>query len=760
VGEAIGVTDAPAARPLGRGDEVGRYTILARVGDGDAGEVVTAFDPELNRKIALKLLRTTEGGEEGAGARLLREARALARLSHPNVVRVHDAGAFGTRVFVAMELVEGVTLDEWLARGRRTRAEILQVFCAAGRGLAAAHAADLVHRGFEPRNVMVSRGGAVRVMDFGLEAKAGVGPGVELIDARADQVAFCTALERALQGDVPGWVRRVLQRGQAAAPDERWPSMDALVTALERDPARARRRAGVVAGVGVLVALAGVQLVRGAARAPSLCRGGAARVAGAWEPASAAHPRRDAIHDAFARSGAATATAVWERVAPALDRYAARWVAMYGEACEATHVRHDQSAAVLDLRMRCLDERRTALVALTDVLARADRGVVTSAVDAVNALPSLDRCADLKLLQAPVEPPRDEETRRRVEDVRQRAAVAKAVNDTGQHEEAIRLTRALVAEARVIGYAPLLAEMLDANTTAHSGPNFRPEVISLQEEEIWIALASGRDDLAATAAIALVSTVGAYAARYEESRRWQAVAEAILGRLGAGNDLLWSWLYMNEGVVRLHETDFAGALELARRAAALKRKVLPPGHPDIANSMNSEAEALASLGHLDEALRINERILAIFSTAYGPAATEVAYTLSNRGEYLVGLGRAGEALAPLREALAAWQAQIGPDHQFLAFPLTATGRALLALRRAAEAVPPLERAVKLREAREPDQLLVAESRFALAQALAAAGNPAGDRTRAHTLAVAARDAYDRAGAAKQRATVEAWLAVY
>src|SRR5450432_2835219 len=156
---------------LDRGATVGRYVILAPVGRGAMGEVYAAFDPELNRKVALKLLRSNRDGVEGR-TRLLREAQAIAKLQHPNVVVVFDVGTFDANVFIAMEFVEGRTLGAWLSAAPRSRAEIVEVFLAAGRGLAAAHAAGLVHRDFKPDNVMVTDDGQVRVMDFGLARQA------------------------------------------------------------------------------------------------------------------------------------------------------------------------------------------------------------------------------------------------------------------------------------------------------------------------------------------------------------------------------------------------------------------------------------------------------------------------------------------------------------------------------------------------------------------------------------------------------------
>jgi hypothetical protein len=164
--------DAAAGFP-----RIGRYAVLELISAGGMGVVYRAYDPELDRRVALKLLRPETFGGESAGvaqARLLAEAQALARLSHPNVVAVYDAGTVGAQVFLAMELVEGGTATEWLARAPRRWDEVLQVFEQAGRGLAAAHAARLLHRDFKPENMLVGRDGRVRVTDFGL-ARVGAG---------------------------------------------------------------------------------------------------------------------------------------------------------------------------------------------------------------------------------------------------------------------------------------------------------------------------------------------------------------------------------------------------------------------------------------------------------------------------------------------------------------------------------------------------------------------------------------------------------
>jgi eukaryotic-like serine/threonine-protein kinase len=229
-----------------RGEQVGRYLILERVGQGGMGVVYSAWDPDLGRRVAIKLLRTDKQHAEGrtiGQARLLREAQAMARVSHPHVIPVFDVGTLGDGVFVAMEFVDGTTLKKWVKEKQRPWQEMLDTFLSAGRGLAGAHSAGLVHRDFKPDNVLIGKDGRVRVTDFGLARMAEDGPepprpalpegalenaAPELVqvtleglavgtlmymapeqrrgeapDARADQFSFCVALYWALFGVWP-----------------------------------------------------------------------------------------------------------------------------------------------------------------------------------------------------------------------------------------------------------------------------------------------------------------------------------------------------------------------------------------------------------------------------------------------------------------------------------------------------------------------------------------------------------------------------
>jgi hypothetical protein len=313
----------PSEPPLlVRGVQVGRYVIEGPVGSGGMGRVYAAHDPALDRKVALKLLHRYATAPE-LEARLLREAQAMARLAHPEVITVHDVGRFGEQLFIAMEFVDGGTLRDWLATSPRSWREVLAVFSRAGRGLASAHAAGIIHRDFKPDNVLVGTDGRVRVTDFGLAqtARDAVDPHGETLaaasaatfdvdasapltrtgmfvgtpaymapeqlrgeaaDARSDLYGFSVALWEALYGErpyrgasvrelqadkvagkpratkrdarVPQRVRRALLGGLQPQPGDRYTSMDALLTALER--ASRAPRGPILVGAILLAALA------------------------------------------------------------------------------------------------------------------------------------------------------------------------------------------------------------------------------------------------------------------------------------------------------------------------------------------------------------------------------------------------------------------------------------------------------------------------------------------------------------------------
>jgi predicted ATPase len=273
--------------------KIDRFSVIAKLGEGGMGEVFLAHDPQLGRKVAIKLLRSHRGDTRGLG-RLVREARGLARVSHPNVVQVYQIAEHAGSVFIAMEYVRGTTLHAWSSRSRSWRA-IVEILVQCGRGLEAAHRAALIHRDFKPANVMVGSDGRVRVLDFGLardsrvdaesnaesldvdgplqaitEEGALVGTPAYMApeqlfggrcDALSDQFSFCAVAFEALVGqrplagrsieelraeisagrlrrmpeadELPRRLRDAIARGLALEPAQRWPSMTELLEQLE-----------------------------------------------------------------------------------------------------------------------------------------------------------------------------------------------------------------------------------------------------------------------------------------------------------------------------------------------------------------------------------------------------------------------------------------------------------------------------------------------------------------------------------------------
>jgi tetratricopeptide (TPR) repeat protein len=827
LGEALS-----APQGLARGAKVGRYVILELVGRGGMGEVYAAYDPRLDRKVALKLLHETTGGGTAARAaqeRLLREAQSIARLSHPNVVVVHDAGAIddeshGVRMYLAMDFIEGQTLAAWLADTARPWQAICDVFVAAGEGLAAAHEAGLVHRDFKPQNVMVVRDGGVRVMDFGLardtsEAADGdataldlahseaqpsadtvalTGTGVLLgtplymapeqflaraTDARTDQFGFCVALYEALYGErpfpsdslsvlvrevvagrvleppskarVPTFLRKALLRGLRPDPSSRHESMRELIAALRTHPVRRRRTLAIGATVvaAALISIAGAQ--RFATRGERMCRSGADKLGGIWE-LNGNGPRRTAVHNAFLGTDSALAEEAWPRVSILLDDYSRRWSGAYTDACEATHIRGDQSAEVLDLRMSCLDGLRGALRVLTEVLSHVDGHALVQAVNAAHALAPIERCADIAALRAVVPPPANAAVRARVADMENQLAEVKAFSDTGQWAAARRKVGPLADAAHALGYEPLLADVLAARAWLESELGDSTASVKTLEEAVYVALAAHRDDIAAESASQLIAINGYQLGRRDEAERWDAMAKALLQRLGPGHDRILAWFHQDRATALARTGDYQSAIRDFELALSLKRKSLPPNHPDIAISLDSIAEMRIEIGGGEPALVAAEEAVDICRTAYGSTSPILWSVLWSRGKVFEFLHRDDKAEGDLRLSVDSSIALFGEDHPWIAGPLTELGKIFIAEGKHGEALEVLEKALRLRDGREPNEEDVAETRFALAQARWALNR---DRSGALTLAISARDAYRSLPGHKKRADeVDAWLA--
>jgi serine/threonine-protein kinase len=652
---------------LEAGERVGRYEVEALIGKGGMGEVYRANDRDLARLVAIKVLH---GGLASRTA--LHEAQSMARLSHPHVVTVYDVGLHAERVYVAMEYVDGVNLREWLKREPRPWRRVLAALIAAGEGLAATHRTGLVHRDFKPDNVLIGRDGRVRVGDFGLAFVAAAGAPETLAgtpaymaperaaDARADQYAFCVTLHEALYGrrpdeeggrareaSVPAWVRAVVKRGLSADPAQRYPSMDAVVAALSADPARTRRRLAATAGL-VALTLGGAHWL--AADRPT-CNGGSARLVGAWDDAV-----RERVRARFAALGGAER---FERVGARLDAYAGDFSGMFRDSCLATQ-RREQSEALLDLRVACLDRHAGELRALTGMLAELDAATLPRAIDAVLALEPLDGCADASALTAALPPPADAATRAHVAGLRGRLASIAALEHLGRDVVALPLARAAVDEARTIPYPHIQAEAwrelsqvlfrggdgVEAIAAAHQAraaagrahdDPLLAEIGARLLRDMVDRLTRGRIDPSVPDLIELVQAEVERADQNSRAQHFLAVARArYFYHLGRFDE------------------------ELAAAQAAARLPGAAEGHED--DPADAEGNALKHLGHYAAAEALLLAALAHMEREYGPDHFQVASALINLASVLRLAGRTQDAAQALERAIAVEERLYGPDY--------------------------------------------------------------------------------------------------
>jgi hypothetical protein len=584
-------TDEGEASPASVGAMIGRYQLLELVGSGGMGMVWGAWDPELERRVALKLVRIV-----GAGARerMLREGQVLARLSHPNVVPIYDVGVMGTQVYLVMEWVRGETLRE-LAQGKPSERDLVDAYRQAGAGLAAAHEAGLVHRDFKPANAMRGEDGRVRVLDFGIAAdEASTAPSAgtprymapeqrigEPATPASDQYAFCISLLEAFGADeTPPWIGTIIERGTDPDPAKRFASMHDLLAELARDPARRRRRA--VMGIVLVGAAVGAFAIgrSGSRETVEPCTGAASELAASWNPAV-----RDRVAAHLQTLGPLGEAA---KLTGDLDAYGTAWVGVHQRSCRAFE-RKDLTPALYQTRLDCLARTRSQLAAVGELLADVPGEELPQALLAARSLPDVAGCADIA--GAVVPPPAAMRERvDRIVPMIERALVLA----TAKRADALTVAHEATELARGTGYEPLIARALLAEgraTTVDSRETGR----DLFAEAMRRALRASDDVLA----------VEAYARWIFELARW-------------GETTIDHWDVMVEVARRLgREGRFGRALMYNNRAVAFL----------VANDLTSERayleQALKEAGDLDmlELVSIHMNLARL---ERDPAAFEVA----------------------------------------------------------------------------------------------------------------------------------------
>jgi eukaryotic-like serine/threonine-protein kinase len=731
--EGPGVRRSPSGEPAGgerlaRGTLIGRYVVVDVLGAGGMGVVYSAYDPELDRKLAIKLLQARHGvgSESGGQAWLLREAQAMARLAHPNVVAVYDVGAIpGERVFVAMELVEGETLRAWL-RTPRTWRQVLQVMRAAGAGLAAAHAVGLVHRDFKPDNVLVGNDGRVRVMDFGLARMSGGDPDrsartsdVDLevksplserltmtgamlgtpaymapeiyrghsADVLADEFAFGVALYEALyrgrpfrradlvdgvasapkppaSADVPAWLERIVLRAIALERTQRFASMNELLVALAADPTTKRRRT-LVAAVALVVAggaVASAYALGGGAPAP--CTDAATRLAGVWD-----QPAHRSLETAFGKITKPFVADITRGTEHTLDTYAAGWVEMRTETCRATRVDGSQSDDVLQVRMACLDARLVELQTLAALFATADEPLVRDAVNAAQKLSRLTDCADVAALLAPDPLPKDPIVRAQVTTMQGKLAEARANYKASRLENTLARVTAIAPQVMQLGHLPTEASMhllIGQTLWILKGPSEgEPEL-----RKAVLAAEAGKADEIKVEALVQLANLATGTGRFDVASERLQQASATLTRLGTN----WPFRVRaldSEALLDLRQSQHAKAIEIAHQAVEMAAK-----HPDAdyPYALMIEATILNAASHSKDALAELQKAL-VYQDALGHRRIDVASTLQMMASAELGIGKIDDAIPHLQDALSIYEAIYGADNAAIAEVLNALSAA-------------------------------------------------------------------------------------
>jgi tetratricopeptide (TPR) repeat protein/predicted Ser/Thr protein kinase len=687
-------TDEPPPR-------IGRFVVLRKLGEGGMGEVYLAYDAELDRRLAIKLVRAdvASGRADTFAERLRKEAQAIARLSDPHVVPVFEVGRDGDRTFVAMEYVAGSTLRAWLKAEPRSLDAILQVFAQAGAGLCAAHRAGVVHRDFKPDNVLVGEDGRVRVVDFGLARSAApdpsgstddpavpgraTTPGLgtprymapeqwagDAIDARADQFAFCVSLWEALHGvppfpgrtpaevcgrvlagniepppagrRVPRAIRDALRRGLSNAPADRFADLSALLQELARVRGRSRRRAGW--GV-LLVACTGVLLVALRDTEPR-CEPGGARLGAVWGDTG-----RDGVVlrlQALVRSPHAIDVAV-----AAVDERAAAWMRTYDESCAATRIRGERSPEAFERRVACLDTERARLLAFAQALGDEDDAAAAKAIEAASDLPDPSRCLQAADREEAPPPPcatdvRAEIARTQVERTTARPADARTRADAALQAaescgDATARAEALLERGRIA----LMLEEPDADATLIAAAK--------------LAIESRNEDALVGAAITLADRYGVERDEPAHGRSWLSIAEAAAAELATDDprqvDLLEVRADLAEADGRIDESE-AHLRDALTRLEAMGRG----DRPVAARLYTALAWVAQRRAQWEPALELHERALAIRREVLSEDHPSLASTWNGIGTVYGELGRLDEAEAAFAEGLRVLERSVGRSH--------------------------------------------------------------------------------------------------
>lgn len=702
---------------LESGDSLGRLEVGEILGQGAFGVVVAAFDPDLKRKLAIKLLKPevfeSKSGRD-AHKRLLREAWAMAKISHVNVVTVHDIGTVDGQVYITMEFVEGGNLSQWLRKAVRSQEEIMRVFVQAGRGLAAAHREGLVHRDFKPDNVLVNKDGDVRVADFGLVSisekrgealasgdfkltrsqsgeldltRAGAMMGTALymspeqhlgdeVTAASDQFSYCVALYAALYRRGPFTcrnykeLRKAVISGEVLAPPKNTSVPKWIHAVILRGlSVEVKDRYGSMP-----------ELIEALCNDPSQRRSRRLKMVGAgivglglvamlfWSQTREKEVCKNSaaglehVWDAVSKERLAAAFAgerasEFPRFEQSINQYTSKWVSVRTEVCEATHVLGEQSDSLLDRRMVCLDQR---LSYLASVLAQLQVGVSAETLDkAVKlsiSLPDAEDCTARPEREPRVSLPQDEDLRASVLAANRVVDEAEAHYDLGSQKRAIEILEALLGEP--LDYPPTLAKATSVLGKSQVDLGDLEAGEKHIRESIEHGTRAGDDTLVASSWLALMHLDGIEREDYRRGYDHGKMAGLAMVR-GQAGPLALAMLKRSRASLLLFEGKSKEALKILESILPL---VEAEGNEAERSTLRTSlADAEAAEGDYEAALAHYKLALAHVESALGPEHPDNIYILNNMAVSLKRNRDAKGAREALQRSLAITERSFGPS---------------------------------------------------------------------------------------------------
>ena len=700
---------------------VGRFELRSRLGRGSHGAVYLAEDKKLGRLVAVKVLDTVETDSSGR-SRLAREAQTLARLSHPNVLQVHDIGVDAGNVFIAMEYVQEGTLADWCAahlpESAGRFAELLELGIGAALGIAAAHTEGIVHRDVKPANILIGDDGRPRVADFGLakppmrsdthsgatptgetdphstltETHAIVGTPAYMApeqfsghgDEASDQFSLCVTLWEAAYGERPfeaddldGLIAAVRQPPRAPTQRRDVPAWftELLRRGLSNDPrlrwpsvaalaAELQRRRDASSRKGgrgryVVIGLFAI-VAAGAIGYREVTRRAAVRACDreASQVAEVWPGRADPARQGILATPLPYAERVADGIGPWYDGWAQRWEAAQGEVCHRSTIEGSMPPEIAQAAQACLDLERARVDQQLDGLEASERQRVSAAVVDAASLQDPTRCIDRSKLDQVAWP--DDDRRADVLELRKRAVGNISAVGAGI-DGAVQEARAILADAQSVGFEPMVAEAR-LNLGSALRLTEREEAEALLHQAYLDAIRLDLPSLAAKSAILLQMFVVSNAGRPREGLEWSEHAETWVDRLGEREGVLGARLESARAVAYEAQGDYKTGLEHRERALAIYESIVGTQHPDVARSLLKIGIAHARLGDIDRALERLESALEIRRAVLGD---EHPLTIEGRTVLASARGMNGEvdeAIRLLEQSRRDFEAVYGPMH--------------------------------------------------------------------------------------------------